>query len=298
MDVTPPHRIINGPMTYTPFWAEVKLHPGDVVVATVPKSGTTWTQALVSALLSGTPGAPYMIEGQSAWVDCSLRPVTPLAEVLKRTPGRRCLKSHAPIDALPWSDELFYIATYRHPLDAHFSMRTHLARMPERIALSDRYPEDDPDRTYALFLDEDKEGVGADNMSLEGIAAHLDSFAAVAERKNVLLLHYADLQRDPMRIAAEIAAFLAVDVSPKLLAEIVDAAGFEKMRARAAATPNETFSATPAFFAEATSGKWAGRLTVAQLEAYTARAATLMSPMRQHWLENGGRFTPGDDPLA
>ncbi|MEL6583986.1 MAG: sulfotransferase domain-containing protein [Pseudomonadota bacterium] len=288
MQVSLPQMVIDGPLTRTAHWEAIAFHPGDVIVATVPKSGTTWTQALVSAMLSATPGAGYTFDGLSPWADCSLREVAPLAEKLATVPGRRCLKSHAPLEALPWSDELFYVACYRHPLDAHFSMRTHVARMAEHMDLKARFPLDDPAATFEHFLEEDAPENGTDNMTLASIARHFESVRARLDQPNVVLLHYADLKRDPLGEARRLAGALGVALSDEMLSAIVDGAGFEKMRERARANPGETFTATPDFFAEGTSNKWAGHLSDAQLAAYAAKADALMSPQTRAWLENGG----------
>src|SRR5262245_33531599 len=50
-------------------WDRYKPRPGDVVVATAPKAGTTWTQRIVSMLIFQS-AAPVPIMQTHPWVDC------------------------------------------------------------------------------------------------------------------------------------------------------------------------------------------------------------------------------------
>jgi hypothetical protein len=46
---------------------------------------------------------------------------------------RRCIKTHTPFDGIPYDPDCTYIAVYRHPIDAHFSMRRHVANLQEDL---------------------------------------------------------------------------------------------------------------------------------------------------------------------
>ena len=49
-------------------WSSYRPRSGDVVVATYPKCGTTWTQRIVSLLIFQSP-APVPLSKVSPWLD-------------------------------------------------------------------------------------------------------------------------------------------------------------------------------------------------------------------------------------
>jgi len=61
-----------GPVTDTRIWNEFALRPGDIVLSTPPKCGTTWSQALLTMLLHGEAVTDRPIWRDSLWLDCGL----------------------------------------------------------------------------------------------------------------------------------------------------------------------------------------------------------------------------------
>lgn len=82
------------------IWNAFEFRPGDVIVATYPKSGTTWMQQIVAQLVFA--GAEIPINRISPWMDSRLNQRMRLAALAaQRHP--RILKSHLPLDALVYS---------------------------------------------------------------------------------------------------------------------------------------------------------------------------------------------------
>ena len=85
-------------------WGPYTPRPDDIVIATAPKCGTTWTQQIVGSLVF-QDAKPRSIPVVSPWIDARFRGTT--AEVhanIEAQTHRRFLKSHLPVDGLPLHD--------------------------------------------------------------------------------------------------------------------------------------------------------------------------------------------------
>src|SRR5262245_53666442 len=88
-------------------WDAIAPRPGDIVIATAPKVGTTWMAQLIATLIHGeTLPVP---RGQLVpWVDHRIGP--PLDAViasLEAQTHRRLMRSHLPFDALRYHPDTF-----------------------------------------------------------------------------------------------------------------------------------------------------------------------------------------------
>ncbi|MEM8822628.1 MAG: sulfotransferase domain-containing protein [Pseudomonadota bacterium] len=282
----PPSRTYREGIVDSTRWDAFQPRDGDIVVNTPPKSGTTWTQSILALLISGDPGVAPDLSMQCPWIDIHFRPLDEVMARLEQQTRRRHVKSHTPFDGVPVWDSLRYIAVYRHPLDVHFSYRKHVANMGADIH-REYYPEDS-DECFRIFL----EGEHEDAAGLQSILAHYRQTLTLEPRENLLRLHYADMQRDPAGQMARIAAHVGIQHPPEQLAKLVEAASFESMKANAdrfAPSAGQGFwKNDAAFFDSATSNKWEGRLSAAQLAAYDARMEVLVPDREARaWLEWG-----------
>ena len=287
-----------GPLTDSRRWQRVSLRPDDVIVASPPKSGTTWMQTMIALLLSGDPEVEPNVSLNMPWVDIRFREIGEVAARLQAMTHRRCLKSHTPLDGLPMDGRARYICVFRHPLDAHFSYRRHLINM--QIHFFDHwYPEEDPDGvTFRRFLDGGAEGFDGDAMPLAHILRHYRAARAAADRPNVTLFHYADMRRDPAGTFARLAELLEIEHPPELMTRLLESISIEHMRAHAAryAPGGGTgFMKSDAdFFHSGSSGKWRGTLAEAELSAYDAAMDAALSARDRAWLEYGAQGAPSD----
>lgn len=284
-----------GPLTDSRRWDMVNIRPDDAIVVTPPKSGTTWMQTIVALLFSGDPDVETDLTIKMPWVDIRYREMAEVAERLEGMTQRRCLKSHTPLDGLPLDEHAQYICVFRHPLDVHFSYRKHLRNLP--ISYFDTwYPQDDVEGvTFRRFLDGGPEGFDGDAVTLAHIVRHYKAAAALAERPNVTLFHYADMTRDLPGTFAKVAKLLDAAHPPHILDELVQVARFDHMRANAdryAPGGGKGFMRSDTdFFDSGTSGKWIGNLNDRELSAYDALMDGYLTPGERAWLEYG---TEGD----
>ena len=131
----------------------------------------------------------------------------------------------------------------------------------------------------------DRDVAPADAMdSLPGVMWHLLDAWRRRHEPNIVFAHYADLTADLTGEMTRIAARLGLSAPT---AELVEAAGFARMRARAkdlAPDPAGILKSTDAFFRRGRSGAGRELLTDAELAHYEQRAATMAPPDLLAWL--------------
>ncbi|MDW4550312.1 sulfotransferase domain-containing protein [Defluviimonas sp. D31] len=281
-------RIYRGRITDSTIWGRFALRSGDALVVTPPKCGTTWVQAIVLMLIHGRPGMDKLVDQISLWVDCGFRDVDARAAVLAGQTHRRCIKSHTPLDGITYDPGCTYFAVYRHPLDVHFSMRRFALSMNVDL-MNDRFP-DDISEGFRMYLEDRSKDGGNDDMTLDSIAYHYDSFRRWAHLPNLHLLHYADLTRDLKGQVERIQRILGYDHPESLVDEIVEGARFETMKANAREAVQEENSVldnAASFFESGTSKKWEKHLTGEEVARYDRRIRELLPEEDVRWLEWG-----------
>src|SRR5271163_2886926 len=80
-------------------WNGFAFREGDVVVATFPHVGTTWTQEIVRQIIHGAP--PETDPWSTApWLDMRITPFKAVMQILEAQTHRRSIKTHLPLDAI------------------------------------------------------------------------------------------------------------------------------------------------------------------------------------------------------
>ena len=193
----------------------------------------------------------------SPWLDAQFREIGDVIADLEGQQHRRFIKTHTPLDGLPDEAAVTYICVGRDPRDVAISWAHHqdninmeaLFAARERAVgnedlaeiLRDREPPpSDPLARFWQWVDDSRQDE-LKHVSLASVMHHLATFWEVREQPNVVLVHYADLQRDLEGEMRSIAQRLDIDIDEDRLPDLVAAAGFDTMRERAdEITPEST----------------------------------------------------------
>lgn len=292
-------------------WQSYRPRPDDIVIATSPKCGTTWTQQIVSSLIF-QDATPRPISEVSLWPDTRFRLSSDeLVLALEAQSHRRFLKTHVPIDGLPLYSEVHYIHVARDGRDAAMAMHNHYGGFTEthlqlldRIGLEDPhigrpYPRLPPDEAeyVRLWLTEPVIDGQEDGLPTPSFFDLEVGFWAERLRPNVLLVHFNDLKADLDGEMRRIAAFLDIAVNETFWDQLVTAAGFETMRAAGATlmppTAHYLVGGSDRFFNKGVNGRWRDSLGEAELVLYAAKVHAKFTPALAAWIE-GGRLMAGD----
>ncbi|CAN8008618.1 unnamed protein product [Ixodes pacificus] len=175
---------------------EYQARPGDVILSTYPKSGTTWMQYIVWCLCH----MDEMDAGRLPNIGRMLAEEFPFIEwvgtdVLKNRQPPRLIKHHLPQSMSPHHPEAKHIVVVRNPFDVFVSW-VHAKREALGVGC------EDVDTLLHRFLSGDLE-YGC-------YFEHLFSWYAKRGDTNVLLVFYERLKEDFKSVAMEIAHFLDV----------------------------------------------------------------------------------------
>lgn len=289
-------------------WDGFALREGDIIISTPPKCGTTWTQMICAMLIFQTPDLPRPLDLISPWLDQSLRPLDSVVADLEAQAHRRFIKSHTPLDGLPFDPRVTYIAVGRDPRDVALSWDNHWANLDFDAALALRRAAvglDDlaelmspalparpaSERERFWYWIDDPTPSTRSPCSLAGTVHHLATFFAVRNEANVILVHYGDLKEDLEGQMRRLAARLSIEVPEERWPALVEAATFEAMKRRSKETgPNQTESVWhdgERFFHRARHGEWRDLLDEEDLRRYEARVHQLADAELSAWVHRG-----------
>jgi len=289
------HRDYHGVLTNTDVWSQFALRPDDIIVNTPPKCGTTWMLNIVMMLIHGRAVPDAGGSHNAPWLDCAFRDQRTIVAFLDGLDRRRCIKSHTPMDGVSFGAEPNYIVVYRHPVDVHFSLRTHAGNM-KTDWLDFMFPEDEREG-FRRFLEAPTTDTGTDDLTVASLVHHFSEAKARESGGNVHFFHYADLTRDLSGQITRLARIMDLPVNSATLDEIVEATSFKQMRKATEGSDRRFHEDTPFhdladFYASGTSNKWEGRLPDDDLADYAERIAALLPADDVAWLEWGERRAP------
>lgn len=294
-EVTPPRVMLDTRMFDTSRWDHVRMRPGDIIIGTWAKSGTTLTQQLVHELLSGGEG--LAMAGASPWVDCRfLMPLEAMEPLLEAQTGRRFMKTHSPFEAVPWSPQVKYVYIGRDARDVLWSAYNHAIKFTpgawDMINAAQgpwpkwSKPQMDVRAYYLHWIETD---VASDFQDLS-FWDNILSWWNERDRPNVKLLHYANIIADREATLRELAGFLEIEVDPARLPGMAERCSIENMRETAASAGLFSVAwedGAANFFNKGTNGRWRDVLSPQEAALADEVAARRLPPDCAHWLKTG-----------
>ena len=315
-----PTREVRTPVMESSRWDGFAVRPDDIVIATYPKCGTTWTQRIVDLLVFQDP-TPRPIMDTAVWLDSRIF-ATREEDVatLEAQKHRRFMKTHLPFDALPIYDTVKYIHVARDGRDAFLSWHNHVrgftAEAKMRIGgvimndpllapmMAGGPPPETPEDPQVYFQTWIEEAEGEPRTGPGAELSYFDfenTYWSERRRKNLLFVHYNDLKADLVGEMRRISEFLEIDTPADRLATLAKAAEFETMKANGEALLpklRQYFdNGAQRFLNKGSNGHWRDILTEADLARYEAVFRRKVSPACADWLEHG-RLGAGDPRSA
>nr|XP_056719120.1 sulfotransferase 1 family member D1-like [Euleptes europaea] len=252
-------------------WAHIEnfeARPDDLVIATYPKAGTTWTQEIVDLILARgdlekARRAP--IFNRIPFLEiCSIDPFPSGIDLLVNAPSPRVMKTHLPFQLLPKSFlekncKIIYVAR-----NAKDNLVSYYFFDQMNLIQPDPGPWDG-------YVKKFMEGTVPWGSWYEHIRHYWD------QRPNyrILYLFYEDMKEDLVREIRRVKDFLEVDLSEEIVQKIAQHTTFQVMKdnplTNCENVPSTIFDKTKSpFMRKGEVGDWKNYFTVAQREAFDA----------------------------
>ncbi|CAL1272149.1 unnamed protein product [Larinioides sclopetarius] len=192
-------------------------HDGDIIIASYPKTGTTWLQYIVFQIISKGEFFP-------SFDDC-LHKYAPFLEmsgiaVLENLEKPRVYKHHCPYNMVQKNKKAKYIYTYRNPEDTVISYYYFMINLGREIT----------------ELDEFFEGFVSGNLAYGHYFDHALSFFAHKDDENMLLVSYEKLLQNKREEILRIAKYLGekyfqiLSENDSIMEKVLEHTSFEYMK--------------------------------------------------------------------
>ena len=278
----------------SPRWDRFETRPGDILITTAYKSGTTWMQTIVAQLLFQDSEIPGAIMDISPWIDMSGRDFDEIVELTSAQTHRRFLKTHLALDGVPYKEDMQYIYVGRDLRDVFMSLWNHYSghtdfafehiNHPDRL-VGDPFPRP-PDDIRVLWKDWVSRGWFEwehEGWPYFSASHHAQTRWDYRHLDNLLARPADEIQR--------IADFLGIAVAKDSLESIVEAVSFKSMKQNSDAVVGEAAAfwegGSKRFLHKGTNGRWREVLSEDDLHGYRAMVEKALSKECARWLEEG-----------
>lgn len=287
-------------------WDDYRPRKNDIIVATYPKSGTTWVQRIVSLLVFQSLDViqlDYVFPWWERRTGASTKDILRDFEIQTH---QRSIKTHLPLDGLPVYDEVKYIHVVRDGRDVAMSYHNHcyshtaesVAHL-DRISLTDEtllreYPEipSDPADFFHNWLTRpaiDGEHDGSPFLSYVDFES---TYAKAVGQDNFLFIHYSDLKSDLVSEMQKLAEFLNISLSRDDISKLAVGASFQEMQKNGdnliPMTTKNFINGATGFFNSGCSGRWNGIFRDEDLCLFNEKISSLPKSYAK-WLLEGNR---------
>jgi aryl sulfotransferase len=287
-------------------WVGFETRSDDIVISTSYKAGTTLLQTIVTNLIfpEGDMPAPCLV--LSPWLDTCAAPLEDVRAALAAQSHRRCIKSHLPLDGLPFHDHLKYVMVSRDPRDVFMSLLNHWGgHTPEAYdmlngpgRLGDAFPvfSGDVEALWREWITRGWFPWESDGYPYWSHLHHAKTWWAFRHLPNIELVHYNDLLTDLEGEMRKLAVYLEIDVAEALWPGVVHACRFDTVKANPEKVVDPLYDVIfkgggDTFIHKGTNGRWKDVLDEEALGLYHRAMAATLPPDCARWLEEGGAYT-------
>jgi len=239
----------------------------------------------------------------SPWIEVLAGPAEEMLQKYAAQTHRRFIKTHTPLDGLDYYPNAQYVYCGRDPRDVFMSMLNHiqntdlevLAKLREEQGL-EPFPDmsdmpDDPNVLFKVWLTTGLFDWEDDGFPFWSHFNHARTFWKYRHLPNLHFLHYQDLKQDLEGQMRYLAKLLDIAVDEEKWPELVQAATFDAMKAKATALAPEVnvslWKDNSRFFNKGSTGQWQGVLSDESLAFYDEIRLKKLTPQLAEWLEHG-----------
>jgi aryl sulfotransferase len=284
-------------------WDYLERRPDDIVIATSYKAGTTWMQGIVANLIFHPGEIPGPVGEISPWLDMRVVPLELVLNGLEAQTHRRFIKTHLPIDGVPFDERMKYLYVARDARDVFMSLWNHYTQHTEEAMLrfnltigrvGDEFPPppEDIHEFWRQWMTRVWFEWETDGWPYWSHLYNVQSWWEYRHLPNVELIHYGDMIEDTEREVRRVGGFLGFELPEDAWAEITKRVSFAAMKKDgekyAPGGGTSWKGGADTFLNKGTNGRWRDVLTDADLALYDAACARVLSPECRAWLENGG----------
>ena len=274
-------------------WDAYQPRRNDVVVATYPKSGTTWVQRIVSLLIFQTLDVIELDRVCPWWERRTGASIEDISRYFEQQTHQRSIKTHLPLDGLPIYDEVKYIHVVRDGRDVALSYHNHCtSHSVESVAHLDTIGMNDDAllRPYPKIM-EDPVAFFHNWLTTSAIEGQKNgspflsyfefekTYAQAVGQDNFLFIRYEDLEADIVDQMRRIADFLEISITHHILTRLAKGASFEEMQkvgdTLIPLTTKNFINGSDGFFNVGKSGRWKGVFEEDDLRLFNEKLSAL-----------------------
>ena len=284
-------------------WRYFEHRPGDIIISTSYKAGTTWMQTIVGNLLYPHDDCPLPVQEMAPWIDNRNSPLELTLNQLAEQNGPRFMKTHLPLDGLPYWDDVQYVVVGRDARDVFMSLLNHWGNHTTEVILmangipgrvGDPFPEysGNIQATWRDWMTKGWFDWEIEGYPYWGHMHHCASWWEFRHLPNIRFVHYGDLLADLEGQMRELAEYLDIEVPDQRWADVVDACTFATVKKNPEKVTGKGLSmlfkgGAQTFINKGTNGRWKDVLGDEDLALYEATKVKAMPPDCAQWLENG-----------
>ena len=280
-------------------WNSFVPRNDDIIISTSYKAGTTWLQGICATLVYQSPDPPGTLDELSPWLDALFEPTQDVIERMDRLTERRYLKTHLPLDAIPYRETTKYIYVGRDGRDVWMSMWNHWHNMnpdvinmfnsdPERKGPKFPLPPDDINAAFDEWLTKASFSWEKDGYPFWSHHYHAQSWWNFRHLDNILFVHFDDLLDDLGGQMRRISDYLDIPVNEAIWPALVRSVTFDEMKSnahkRAPGSDKGIWKDATNFFHKGANRRWEGALTQDQIKRYEQLVDELLEPDLGRWL--------------